>query len=105
MGIFDVVLAELYAIHKACYLISSKLQLADLKISVISDSKTAVIWVNGDGFGNFNLVNLIYDVRACLHRFPGVSIIYRGRGANGLAGSLAKLGSSRAGDRLEWGDL
>ncbi|KAK4851579.1 hypothetical protein QYF36_016506 [Acer negundo] len=36
-------------------------------------------------------------------RFDGVSVVFRGRGANALADSLAKLGSSRAGDRLEWG--
>ena len=59
--------------------------------------------MNGDGFGNFKLVNLIYDVRECLQKFTGISVVFKGRAANEMADSLAKLGSTRSGDRLEWG--
>ncbi|KAK3231838.1 hypothetical protein Dsin_003719 [Dipteronia sinensis] len=105
LGIFDAITAEVYAIQRDCKLMASKHQLNDWKVEVVSDSKSTVAWVNGEGFGNFKLVQLIYDIHAFLCKFEGVSIFFRSRAAKSLVDSLAKLGSGRLGDRMEWGDL
>ena len=95
--------AEVHAIHRACQLISSNPSLSHHKITIISDSKSAVSWINGADFGNFLLLNMVYDIRQVLHSIPGLVIIFMPRGSNSLADGLAKAGSSRSGDRLVWG--
>jgi hypothetical protein len=105
VGVVDSNSAEVLAIHRACQLISSNVRLASRNIALISDSKTAVSWIKSKDFGNFKLVNLIYDIRSFLHNSIGKSIFFKPRGSNSFADSLAKGGSSRSGDRLEWSDF
>ena len=56
--IFIQNLAELLAIHRACVLIPCRMHLLDRNITILSDSKLAVSWINGEGFGNLNFFNL-----------------------------------------------
>ena len=72
---------------------------------IISDSKLVVSWVNGEGFGNFNLVHLIYDILAFLRKFPGNNVVFKSRSSNSFADNLAKMGSRRVSDRLEWSEF
>ncbi|KAK3211546.1 hypothetical protein Dsin_016252 [Dipteronia sinensis] len=102
VGILDSNAAEVHAIHKACSLISSHPILRDRCISIVSDSRSAVSWINSDNFGNINLVNLVYDIRYCIQSCAGISIIHTNRESNTLADSLAKGGSGKICDRLEW---
>ena len=69
LGILDAIAAEVYAIHKACSLIASKVSLVSRNIFVVSDCNSAVSWANGEGFGNFELALLIYDIRVFLQKF------------------------------------
>ncbi|KAK2653293.1 hypothetical protein Ddye_013149 [Dipteronia dyeriana] len=86
-----------------CQLIASMPSLADRYVQFVSDSKAAVSWVNGEDFGNLNLVELIYDVRLHLFNLKGLSIAFRPRGSNSVTDSLAKPGSSQVGDGLSRG--
>ena len=69
---------------------------------MMSDSGSVVAWASGDGFGNLNLIKLIYDICDFLLKFRAVSIVFRSRGTNSVVDSLAKMGSSRSSDRLLW---
>ncbi|KAK1587159.1 hypothetical protein Q3G72_010236 [Acer saccharum] len=97
--------AEILAVHRACKLISSKQCLMNRYIIIISDSKNAVSWINGDGFGLLDMVNFIFDIRQLLSSMGSLSIKFMPRGSNYLADSLAKVGSSSREECLEWGDL
>ena len=105
VGVVDSSTVEVMEIHKACQLISSNIRLVNRTITIISDSNSAVSWVNGKDFGNFKLVNLIYDIRSSLLHLKGLSVCFKTRGSNLFADSLAKGGSSNSGDRLEWSEL
>ncbi|KAK3231753.1 hypothetical protein Dsin_003634 [Dipteronia sinensis] len=49
---------------KACMLCASSLALRNKKITIVSDSKIAVSWVNDKtSIGSLKHVNLIYDIR------------------------------------------
>ncbi|KAK3221733.1 hypothetical protein Dsin_008758 [Dipteronia sinensis] len=93
IGITDSISSEVIAIQRACNLINSKQTLADRNITIISDSKVTVSWVNGNGFGSLNLVNVVYDIRQTLHRLKCLSVIFMPRSSNSLADCLAKAGS------------
>ncbi|KAK3188482.1 hypothetical protein Dsin_028043 [Dipteronia sinensis] len=69
-----------------------------------SDSKIAVSWVNSKGIGNFSHVQLIYDTRDKLKSLGG-EVKFRSRASNQFTDSLAKMGSSKKGDFVEWGDF
>ena len=103
VGIADSIMAEILAIHRACDLISSRMRLSNRNITILSDSKSVVSWINGEGFGKLSLVNLIYDIRQFLLSTDLVSIKFTPRSANSLADNLAKAGSVIQEDRLEWG--
>lgn len=105
VGFEDSNTAEVLAIHKACLLISSESRLVGRNISIISDSKVAVSWIKGKDFGNLKMVDKIYDIRHFLQSSVGLFICFMPRGSNSLADSLAKGGSSRYGDRIEWSEL
>ncbi|KAK3189625.1 hypothetical protein Dsin_029186, partial [Dipteronia sinensis] len=57
IGIAESNTTEVFTIHRACKLISFKQPLAERHITIISDSKAAVAWINGEGFGLLSLVN------------------------------------------------
>ena len=103
VGCMDSNSAEIYAIHRACMLLASATHLPICNVTIVSDSKSVVSWCNGKDFGNIMLVDLVYDIRSFLHSWDGLSIKFMYRGLNSFTDGLAKLGSSRMGDRVEWG--
>ena len=64
LGILDSNAAELWAVKIAVDLCLSNENLRDRNISIVSDSKVAVAWINNGDFGNINLVSVIYDILA-----------------------------------------
>ncbi|KAK1558570.1 hypothetical protein Q3G72_003986 [Acer saccharum] len=98
-------MAQILAIHRACALISSSMLLLNRNITIMSDSKSVVSWINGEGFGHLSFVNLVYDIRQFLILISMnlVSIKFTPRSSNSLADSLAKAGSRLQEERLEWG--
>ncbi|KAK0599287.1 hypothetical protein LWI29_003985 [Acer saccharum] len=102
IGIVDAITAELSAIHQACVLCANSLGLIGKRITILSDSKVAVLWVNSASFGSLKFVNLIYDIRSLLSLLDGTEIIFNPRNSNSLVDSLAKKGSNEDGDLLLW---
>ncbi|KAK0608412.1 hypothetical protein LWI29_030312 [Acer saccharum] len=103
IGIADSILAEIIAIHRAVMLISSNQLYSHRRITILSDSKSVVSWINGVGFGNLSHVKLVYDIRQSILHRKSISIAFTPRGSNALADSLAKNGAVSIGERLEWG--
>ena len=66
VGIADPIVAEVFAIHKVCIMFSSCQLLAYRNISIMSDSKSAMSWINGKCFGLLRHVNLLYNIRQIL---------------------------------------
>ena len=56
----------------------------------MSDSKSVVSWINGEGFGNLRYVKLVYDIIQSLLRRKSMTIKFTPRGSNALANSMAK---------------
>ena len=79
--------------------------LRDRDITVVSDSKVAVSWVNSKEFGNVEHVNSIYDIRTILKERGGLQVVFESRIFNSFADSLAKMGSNEGGDFVEWSDV
>ena len=102
IGVADAKKAEIVAIQQACSLCVNASSLIGKKISIISDSKEAVNWVNGSGYGSLNHVNIIYDIRFNLNILGSTEVIYNPRSSNCFADFLAKKGSSLAGDTMYW---
>ena len=69
----------------------------------MSDAQVVVSWINGEGVGNINYVNWIYDIRQCILLNKFISVKFTPRGTNALADSLAKEGAGSSGERVEWG--
>ena len=74
-------------------------------ITVVSDSKVAVSWVNSKEYGKVELVNSIYDIRQILTDNDGIQVVFDSRIFNSFADSLAKMGSNDRGDFVEWSDV
>ncbi|KAK3218921.1 hypothetical protein Dsin_012891 [Dipteronia sinensis] len=99
--ITDPISSEVIAIQRACNLIIFNQLLADRNITIISDSKAAVSWVNGEGFGSLKLVNVVYVIRQTLHLLTMLSVSFMPRSSNSLADSLAKASSGLHRERLK----
>ncbi|KAK2646683.1 hypothetical protein Ddye_021878 [Dipteronia dyeriana] len=70
----DAILAEVLAIHKACQLIVDCQLLINHNVDIYSDSSLAMSWCNGEDFGNFSLVNFVYDIRQFLYLRKSLTI-------------------------------
>ncbi|KAK3195553.1 hypothetical protein Dsin_026863 [Dipteronia sinensis] len=105
MGILDSNVAELMAIKRAVEMCYSNPELQNNNITVVSDSKVGVSWVNDGDFGNLAHIQSVYDIRGMLKAAGGMKVSFDYRIYNSFADSLAKMGSSRAGDFAEWGDI
>ena len=97
--------AQILAIHKACELVISNPLLLGRNIEIISDSKTAVSWIQNGGVGNLKHVNEIYDIRSYMDNVGGINISHHTRASNGFADNLAKMGARMSGDFVEWSDV
>ncbi|KAK0601643.1 hypothetical protein LWI29_026061 [Acer saccharum] len=65
----EVSTVELMAIHKVCAMCASRSDFVGKNISIRSDSRSAVSWVNDKDFGNLRLWELIVDIRSLLFFF------------------------------------
>ena len=72
------------------------------EIVFVSDSKSAVTWINSDGLGSLNHTKLILDIRNHLTSLNNSSVIFNSRDSNSLANMLAKKGSGQEGNELIW---
>ncbi|KAK2662496.1 hypothetical protein Ddye_001070 [Dipteronia dyeriana] len=63
VGAQDAIKIEMMANHKACSFCVAQGSFVGKKIDFVSDSREVVNWLNEEGFGNLNLVNLIYDIQ------------------------------------------
>ena len=102
VGIADAITAEIFAIHQACVLCANSPALIGKQITIISDSKGAVSWVNGSSFGSLKHVDVIYDIRNFLLSLGRTVVIHNPRSLNCFADSLAKKGSNQEGDCMMW---
>ncbi|KAK3204429.1 hypothetical protein Dsin_018475 [Dipteronia sinensis] len=93
VGIMDAISAEIFAIHKACFLCANTPVIRGKQISIIIDSKKVVSWIYDDGVGNLNHVNYIYDIRSFLSCFANTKVVFNPRTSNYLADNLTKKGS------------
>ncbi|KAK1561971.1 hypothetical protein Q3G72_004076 [Acer saccharum] len=96
-------MAEIRVIQKAYALCVSKHSLLGRNIKVVSDSKVTVSWVNNNCFGNFNRIDTIYDTRNSLATLAATVVSFSSRDSNHMADGLAKMGSSKVEDFVQWG--
>ncbi|KAK3220514.1 hypothetical protein Dsin_014484 [Dipteronia sinensis] len=102
VGIKDSSLAEILAIHRAATLCSQSASLRNKVIDIVSDSSEAVSWVNTEGPGNLEFLNIIYETRHAMSLLGNTTVSYNPRSSNTLADSLAKHGSARRGSKMIW---
>ncbi|KAK2639235.1 hypothetical protein Ddye_027030 [Dipteronia dyeriana] len=105
IGMHDAITAEIQAIARASDLCLSKLELRGRNIVIVSDSKVAVSWVNGEGISNIQHVQSIYDIRCNLKSLGQAKVVYNSRMSKTFADHLAKKGSGNEGDMLTWNDF
>ncbi|KAK2637917.1 hypothetical protein Ddye_025712 [Dipteronia dyeriana] len=105
MGILDSNIAELWVVKKAAELCLSNVNLRGRFISIVSDSKVAVSWVNNGDFGNINCVNSVYDIRDIMSSLGGLEVVHDSRAFNSFVDSLTNMGSNNCDDFVEWGDF
>ncbi|KAK2654479.1 hypothetical protein Ddye_014335 [Dipteronia dyeriana] len=95
LGIQDSNTAEIMAIHWASEICASNLKLASIGITITSDSKVAVSWVNSGGFCSINHVNLIYNIRRNMSSQGNMVVCFNPSASNAFADMLAKKRSNR----------
>ena len=71
-------------------------------VTILSDSKSAVDWINDDHFGSLEHVDWLNDIRNFLMSLNGLRIAFSPRGLNSFADGLAKLGASASGECVDW---
>ncbi|KAK3212638.1 hypothetical protein Dsin_017344 [Dipteronia sinensis] len=103
LGIHDANTVEVHTIHKACSLCCTKEELKGRKITIVSDSKVAVSWINNAGIGSLKHIDFIFDIRGMLNEMGNTVVVFNSRASNSFADMLAKRGSTRTGDVVEWG--
>ena len=59
---------------------------------------------NNGGFGNFNHIETIYDIRSSLATLAATVVSFCSRDSNHMVDGLAKMGLSKDGDFVHWGD-
>ncbi|KAK3213218.1 hypothetical protein Dsin_017924 [Dipteronia sinensis] len=96
---------EIRAIRKAVEICASNNDLIGRNIIIISDSKTTVLWVNNEDFGNLDHVDRIYEIRNKLVLMGNTKVIFIPRSTNSFVDMLAKRGSNKVRDVLEMGDV
>ncbi|KAK2653791.1 hypothetical protein Ddye_013647 [Dipteronia dyeriana] len=106
VGLIDSNSAEILAIKKVVELCLFDPSLHCRVISIVSDSKVVVSWINNDDFDSLEHVNSINYIRSHLKSWDGLEVVHASRMYNYFTDNLAKLGSSSNGDFLvNLGDL
>ncbi|KAK2660961.1 hypothetical protein Ddye_007494 [Dipteronia dyeriana] len=99
----DVNMVELMAIHKACVICVSNPVFVGKKITISSDSRTAVSWVIDNDFCNLCLWDLIADIRSMLLHLSNTTVKHCSRDLNDMTDRLAKQGAALNGELIVWG--
>ncbi|KAK2652397.1 hypothetical protein Ddye_012253 [Dipteronia dyeriana] len=103
IGIEDSNSTDIIAIHRANELCASMSEFVGKAIVMASDSKTTVSWANNsDYISNFKYIDIIYDIRVFLKFLGNTTVVFNPRSSNSFANNLAKSGSNKDGDKLEW---
>ncbi|KAK4846571.1 hypothetical protein QYF36_019327 [Acer negundo] len=90
------------AILKACQLYSSRNDLVNRPLMIISDSKIVVGWVSGNNLMNNSHEQCIGDIRSWLASFSFATVEFRPRSLNSFADTLAKKGLELGIDDIWW---
>ncbi|KAK2657469.1 hypothetical protein Ddye_010521 [Dipteronia dyeriana] len=77
-------------------------ELAGRYVEIVSDSMTAVSWINCTGLGNINYAQMIYDIRRNLSLHGMATVVFGARSSNSFADMLAKSSSMNGGDVINW---
>ena len=102
IGFSDAVVAEATAILKACQLCYTSLALRLKSISIISDSKLMVSWVNGEEDCLPEVATIISEIRSFLALMSRVRVVFFSKIRNSVADFLAKKGSGLQEEALIW---
>ncbi|KAK2641777.1 hypothetical protein Ddye_023540 [Dipteronia dyeriana] len=103
-GILDSIVAEIMAIQKACELCTLSRKVVGRKVSIMSDYKVVVSWVNNEAFDDLDHVNIIYDIRCKIRMSGNIEVVFNYKSSNTFVEMLAKKGSRKFGDFVVWGD-
>ncbi|KAK2651970.1 hypothetical protein Ddye_011826 [Dipteronia dyeriana] len=101
MRILDSNTMEVWAVKKVADLCLSNENFRGRFISIVSDSKVVVSWVNNGEFRNIGFVNEILDIRNTMKTLGGVEVVHDLRVFNFFTDSSVKMGSSESGDFVE----
>ncbi|KAK2635230.1 hypothetical protein Ddye_030022 [Dipteronia dyeriana] len=101
----DSVTSKLLAINKACFLCASNLSTQGQNIEIVSDSLVSVTWINVDNVGSYAHVKLFFDIRDLLRTHERMIDSFCSRNSNSYTDNLAKKGSNREGDVVQWGSF
>ena len=102
VGNRDALTAEILAIQRATELCASNSALWGKDITFVSDSNVAVSWINGEGIGSYEHVNLIFGIRSNLNSIGQARVVFNHRFSNSVADILAKRGSGGGEELLSW---
>ena len=69
-----------------------------VEVIIVSDSMTAVSWVNGTGIASLKHVRWKYDVRSMITFHGNLKVIQNSRVSNLVTDMLVKKGSNNEGD-------
>ncbi|KAK3220760.1 hypothetical protein Dsin_014730 [Dipteronia sinensis] len=105
LGFLDSNAAKIWTVKTALDLCLSIPNLRGRFISIVSDSKVAVSWVNNGDFGSLDHFNLISEIHSNMSSLGDIEVIYESRAFNSFANSLAKIGSNFFRDFVEWRDV
>ncbi|KAK3225985.1 hypothetical protein Dsin_005847 [Dipteronia sinensis] len=97
-GILDANMAKISVIHRASKICASNPNLIGREIVIVSDSKSAVSWVNEGRFGSIKHVNLIFNIRCNLNKLGNMVVIFNSRASNSFVDMLSKKGFNMEGD-------
>ncbi|KAK3198957.1 hypothetical protein Dsin_022372 [Dipteronia sinensis] len=102
VGTMDSNAVEITAIHTAIEICSSAPSHYGQVVSIVSDSKMAVSWINNEDFGSLEQVRMISFIRVQLKSLDGLKVVHTSRMFNSFVDNLAKMGSGSNGDFLHW---
>ncbi|KAK3221063.1 hypothetical protein Dsin_015033 [Dipteronia sinensis] len=100
VGILSSNSAELLAIHRSDSLCANSTFFYGKDLDFVSDSKVVDPWINSEGLGSLNHVQLIYDIWVCLNSLRNGWVIFNTRSSNSFADQLVKKGSGHEGNVL-----
>ncbi|KAK3231069.1 hypothetical protein Dsin_002950 [Dipteronia sinensis] len=102
IGNTDAITAEMQAIATSCDISAFKPELEGKRIVFVSDSQTAVSWINSSGFSNVEHSKTNYNILCLLCKLGQASVEFNPKDTNFSADRLAKQGAEGGGDVMRW---